>query len=89
MAIARSRNATSSSAVRQIADFERRERLAQRLLDEDAPAERLDRLEGAEHLRPVLIAPDRRRVGGAVRAARGARLAPAEATRSSCAGGRG
>ena len=67
VAVARSRNATSSSAVRQIADFERCERLAQRLLDEDVPAERIDRLEGAQHLRPVQVAPGRRRVGGVVR----------------------
>ena len=48
--------------------LERRERLAQRLLDEDPPAERLDRLEGAQHLRPVLVAPgrgDRVRLGAA------------------------
>jgi hypothetical protein len=45
VAIASSRNATSRSAVRQIADSSGRERLAERFLDEDAPAERRDRLD--------------------------------------------
>ena len=48
--------------------LERRECLAQRLLDEDVPAERVDRLVRAQDLRAVLVAPDRRRVGVFARA---------------------
>ena len=47
--------------------LERRERLAQRFLDEDEPAQRLHRLKGAEHLRPIRIASGRHRVGGGIR----------------------
>ena len=39
----------------------------ERLLDEDVPAERVDRLEGAQHLGAVRVAPGRGRVGGCVR----------------------
>src|SRR6266511_1138752 len=47
--------------------LERRKRLTKRFFDEDTPAERLDRLERAQDLRPILITPDRHCVGGGLR----------------------
>ena len=64
MAIARSRNATSSSAVRQIADLSGANASLSGSSTKTRQPSELDRLEGAQHLRPVLVAPDRRRVGG-------------------------
>ena len=85
VAVARSRNATSRNAVRQIADLSGANASLSGSSTKTRQPSRVDGLEGAEHFRTVVVAPDRRRVVGAIRRAARARLAPAAARRSSFA----